>query len=381
MASKPFDLCANVTGHQASLMVISQLNDKKFSTVSHLYSHYSKHTTVAMNPSQSLLKANIEQPLLLYTAAQNNEDHSHDRSKTEARSLSTKPTRKCCWRKSAVNSAKLVLSPPTRVDMKDDWLVEDAIDGFGDAGAELGVEGRFITEDQLVKKYVIDSQLLKDFVAEIKSLHFVRGFQFLQHLQLIRAQIKAFLKNLPDSCFRYFEFLTGTLHRFSWTASKCLANGFHGCSAHWRSFGTFLFAHTDLSNKALVPSTNCWFTRRDLPVLPSKLSLHCDNGFLFHEMLINRMLSPPPVAILLFRKAGVRHLGEALWRACTSVTKMLSDEDEVLLLYLHAWKCRRKRRFWVHPDIEKNLYFRLFVATRELSEDDFNHLKNNQKYI
>lgn len=53
---------------------------------------------------------------------------------------------------------------------------------------------------------------------------------------------------------------------------------------------------------------------------------------------------------------------------------MPSDsEEEILLLYLcyrRALKQKKKRKFWVHPYIERNLYCRAFVAAKELQEDD-----------
>ena len=62
-------------------------------------------------------------------------------SKTAARSLKTRPTKKCCCLNSVESSAKFILSPPTKVEMKEDWLVDEAMEGFGDAGAELGING------------------------------------------------------------------------------------------------------------------------------------------------------------------------------------------------------------------------------------------------
>lgn len=51
---------------------------------------------------------------------------------------------------------------------------------------------------------------------------------------------------------------------------------------------------------------------------------------------------------------------------------MSSDEEDLLLLnYLHHRKKKKKhRKFWVHPYIHKNINRRLFIAVKELSEDD-----------
>lgn len=52
---------------------------------------------------------------------------------------------------------------------------------------------------------------------------------------------------------------------------------------------------------------------------------------------------------------------------------MSSDEEELLLLnYLRFRKRKQKckRKFWVHPYIRKNSGKRLFIATKELSQND-----------
>ena len=59
------------------------------------------------------------------------------KSKTEASSASTSPTRKCCCRNSALSSAKQAEAAPappapTKVDTSDDWLVDEDTDGDGD---------------------------------------------------------------------------------------------------------------------------------------------------------------------------------------------------------------------------------------------------------
>jgi hypothetical protein len=66
---------------------------------------------------------------------------THWISNTAARSLNTSPTKKCCCLNSADRSAKFALSPPTSVEMNDDWLVDEATEGLGDDGAELGING------------------------------------------------------------------------------------------------------------------------------------------------------------------------------------------------------------------------------------------------
>jgi hypothetical protein len=62
-------------------------------------------------------------------------------SRTTGSSPSTRPTRKCCCLKSGVKSAKAALSPPTRVERKDDWLLDEETDGLGDAGPDVGANG------------------------------------------------------------------------------------------------------------------------------------------------------------------------------------------------------------------------------------------------
>ena len=48
-----------------------------------------------------------------------------------------------------------------------------------------------------------------------------------------------------------------------------------------------------------------------------------------------------------------------------------SDDESVIVAYNFIRKRRQRRRlYWVHPYIEKNINCRLFVAARELSEDD-----------
>lgn len=54
-------------------------------------------------------------------------------SSTIARSVKTSPAKKCCCLYSVDSSAKHALSRA--------WLVEDAWDGVGEAGAELQVNG------------------------------------------------------------------------------------------------------------------------------------------------------------------------------------------------------------------------------------------------
>ena len=51
---------------------------------------------------------------------------------------------------------------------------------------------------------------------------------------------------------------------------------------------------------------------------------------------------------------------------------MSSDEEDLLLLtYLRCRKKKKKHsKFWVHPYIYKNFNRRLFIAAKELSEDD-----------
>lgn len=52
---------------------------------------------------------------------------------------------------------------------------------------------------------------------------------------------------------------------------------------------------------------------------------------------------------------------------------MSSDEEDVILYYYvrrRRLRQKQKRRFWVHPYIQRNLSSRLFIAARELSEND-----------
>lgn len=53
-----------------------------------------------------------------------------------------------------------------------------------------------------------------------------------------------------------------------------------------------------------------------------------------------------------------------------SFVRMQSDDEDVILAY-HYIRSRRKRRlYWTHPYIERNINCRLFIAARELLEDD-----------
>lgn len=54
----------------------------------------------------------------------------------------------------------------------------------------------------------------------------------------------------------------------------------------------------------------------------------------------------------------------------TKMSSDSSDEDNVLLYLYYKNKRKCKRRFWVHPYIEKNINCRAFVAARELHEND-----------
>ncbi len=47
-----------------------------------------------------------------------------------------------------------------------------------------------------------------------------------------------------------------------------------------------------------------------------------------------------------------------------------SDGDMIISHYYHRYRKRKTRRFWLHPYIEKNLNYRLFVAAKELQECD-----------
>jgi hypothetical protein len=44
-----------------------------------------------------------------------------------------------------------------------------------------------------------------------------------------------------------------------------------------------------------------------------------------------------------------------------------SDEEIMIAYYYYHIKKNRKLRFWVHPYIERNFHYRLFVAARELN--------------
>lgn len=48
-----------------------------------------------------------------------------------------------------------------------------------------------------------------------------------------------------------------------------------------------------------------------------------------------------------------------------------SDDEDVIAAYNFIRRRRHRRRlYWLHPYIERNVNCRLFVAARELSEDD-----------
>lgn len=49
----------------------------------------------------------------------------------------------------------------------------------------------------------------------------------------------------------------------------------------------------------------------------------------------------------------------------------MSSDDEVIIAYNFIRRRRNwRRKYWIHPYIERNINCRLFVAARELSEDD-----------
>jgi len=50
---------------------------------------------------------------------------------------------------------------------------------------------------------------------------------------------------------------------------------------------------------------------------------------------------------------------------------MSSDDEDIIVLYNYIQRRRNKKRYWLHPYIEKNINCRLFVAARELAEDDY----------
>lgn len=47
-----------------------------------------------------------------------------------------------------------------------------------------------------------------------------------------------------------------------------------------------------------------------------------------------------------------------------------SSDEEMMIAYYYYHTKRNKRRFWVHPYIERNFHHRLFVAARELNLSD-----------
>ena len=50
---------------------------------------------------------------------------------------------------------------------------------------------------------------------------------------------------------------------------------------------------------------------------------------------------------------------------------MPSDEEEAVIVYYYDRRYRHRiRRWWVHPYIESNINCRMFVAARDLQEND-----------
>lgn len=50
---------------------------------------------------------------------------------------------------------------------------------------------------------------------------------------------------------------------------------------------------------------------------------------------------------------------------------MSSDDKDVIILYNYIQRRRNRKRYRLNPYIEKNINCRLFVAVRELVEDEY----------